>query len=251
MGLAAGESDTIGIVKAETDMADYAAEFHFGRRSALSVCQARIQQLEQQCAAFHAENLRLRVAEEESNLAAKRARELNFRLGREAQEARRQLAHTERRAAAHEGAVTALRDELRTVRRASKAAARRHAEGAISVKAEVAEVAASAKVAVCCSNHDSACVDLQSVGPAADKVQVEAVDTVESCNAAADEVLSALQEAEEELCLPPGLPVCSCNSPGSWGCSLHASYSTKLLLAHRDISMSVAGGAPGLIRDPS
>lgn len=49
---------------------------------------------------------------------------------------------------------------------------------------------------------------------------------------------------------PPGLelrwPVCSCGTDQAWGCDRHNVYGSSLMLAHRDKSLSIARGAPGL-----
>lgn len=39
---------------------------------------------------------------------------------------------------------------------------------------------------------------------------------------------------------------CSCKDDFAWGCALHSVYSGSLLLAHREISLRIADGPPGL-----
>jgi len=57
-------------------------------------------------------------------------------------------------------------------------------------------------------------------------------------------------EAGPPLSLGFGLQLCStCDVPG-WGCEEHQVYSDRLLLAHRDMSLELALGAPGLERPP-
>lgn len=55
---------------------------------------------------------------------------------------------------------------------------------------------------------------------------------------------AAALACEEPMC--QDIQPCSCSVADTWGCSEHAVYSLGLLLAHRDLSIKIARGPPGL-----
>eukprot|EP00931_Biecheleriopsis_adriatica_P078967 TRINITY_DN52387_c0_g1_i1.p1 TRINITY_DN52387_c0_g1~~TRINITY_DN52387_c0_g1_i1.p1 ORF type:complete len:364 (+),score=75.69 TRINITY_DN52387_c0_g1_i1:111-1202(+) len=159
----------------------------------------RMRKLEQRCRELSGENLQLQSELVKTQTQREQGRDLNFRLGRETQEARRQCAEAE----AH---VQRLKEELDQLR---------------SKSSSPVESGSIARIAI-------------EPPPG---LPIAAVN-----DSLVDSVGTGSKSRAGELDIK-----CSSCLEG-WGCEAHQAYSGRLLLAHRDKSLLVASGPPGLER---
>lgn len=195
-----------------------------------------VRRLERRCFDLFAENQELRTSADKTKASHSRTQELNLRLGREVQQARREAA--------------AATEQLRQyVDKADKAIARSKRRRAVRDQ----------------STQTSSC------GTTGDFGSIDAMDCVQQHSHDRCISVSPTSEETSEACLafyPPGLDgsdatsrnsspqeegiasECKCDESCSWGCSFHRSYRNRLLLAHRDLHMAIAAHSPPGLEPP-
>jgi hypothetical protein len=219
-----------------------------------SLYESHIQRLQRRCMELLFENEELRANTEAANQRSNKTQELNLRLGREIQHARRECA--------------AAKEELKRLEahaqeKSSVQSKRRRSSRQQSTQTTDAQHFTQEDVQ-CGSQLDSKdrvmALDFEKVldpalsiasGAIADKSEQK----VESCMEAAEvldycsheEQISIMtQEEFEDLTSQ----VCSCNAKHGWGCALHSVYSPALLLAQREVGEQILlRGPPGLHAD--
>lgn len=201
-------------------------------RSTLAVYESHTRRLEARCQELFGDNIMLRGVVSATSAANDNTRELNERLGREVQQLRRQAADAEGRSAALAAELSQVKAELKSARRRAKTSSRTlDTDGASEALRP-----ASLEPAVS-STGDSEPV----------------FDGAEDLSSPPGLLASGL--LAPGLCPPPpGLGLgplsadlaCNFSEWQGWGCEEDSVYSAPLLLAHRDISMKVARGPPGL-----
>lgn len=183
--------------------------------AALAVYDAQLRKVEGRCRDLIAENRLLKAVSDAAVAEQEKTRELNLRLSREVQQSRRSAAEAERRAAAVEAELRRVRDDLRLARRKAKTLA----QPSVQLAAEETPAAtADAAAADCAEDSEETAAELAEASPRS----AASADSWEPAP-------------------------CTCGT--AWGCPQHLSYSGALLLAHRELSLTIAAGAPGLELD--
>eukprot|EP00405_Crypthecodinium_cohnii_P021884 CAMPEP_0206468334 /NCGR_PEP_ID=MMETSP0324_2-20121206/29559_1 /ASSEMBLY_ACC=CAM_ASM_000836 /TAXON_ID=2866 /ORGANISM="Crypthecodinium cohnii, Strain Seligo" /LENGTH=489 /DNA_ID=CAMNT_0053941755 /DNA_START=229 /DNA_END=1698 /DNA_ORIENTATION=- len=244
-------------METQTDFAQHDSHYEtFGE-----VYDEHIRRLERRNQDLFADNVTLRKMAREAETNQEKTRELNLRMGKEVQQARREAARLLGRTTSLEEEVARLRSELKAAKRATKATAKAH-----SIHPQVEEVAVQTV--------------MEEVAPVVEEPAMESV-AVEACAASqTPSECSAVEEVStnfsETDCSspPPGLELevsevgdaeaevvaspcdttasptstsnCSCCNNLVWGCTEHNVYSPQLLLAHREISLRPVRAPPGL-----
>jgi len=191
-----------------------------------------VRRLERRCSDLCTENQELGASAEKAKASHSRTQELNLRLGREVQQARRESA----------AATEHLRQYVEKAEKVAARSKRRHASRQQSTQT-------------------SSCGTMGHLEP------MDAMDLIQQEDNGRFTAASQTGDANVDsgfACYPPGLEsndavsrniypkeedyvsACRCDESYGWGCSHHRSYGSLLLLAHRDLQVAIAHGPPGL-----